>query len=233
MQPQNEIRAKIPEMHRLLAASLGDPEVLHRSSPLYYCDNALEVLLATILTQATSDKNALKAWQNIKRLCREPQRILELDEAVFINAIQPAGIMSRRSQTIRGVLQAVEQKLGEYSLEPLAKDPKMAWEILNSLPGVGPKTAACTMLFGLGLPGFPVDTHIHRIARRIGWVDSRSNPVDTQFVLGKVIPIEYQAGLHILLLNLGRRYCRPKEPDCGNCPIHPSCEFVKTMQITN
>jgi endonuclease-3 len=219
----NEIRSKIPEIHRLLAASFGEPGVLHRSSPLYWCDNALEVLLATILTQATSDKNALKAWQNLKQLCKEPRQILELDEAVLIKAIQPAGIMTRRSQTIRGVLQAIYGRLGEYSLEPLAKDPKLAWEILNSLPGIGPKTAACTMLFGLGLPGFPVDTHIYRIARRMGWVGPKSTPADTQVFLSEVIPFEYQGGLHILLLNLGRRYCRPKNPDCAGCPIRHHC----------
>lgn len=225
MPTQNEIRSKIPEIHQLLAASFDEPEVLHRSSPLYWCDNALEVLLATILTQATSDKNALKAWQNLKQLCTEPSQILELDEAEFIKAIQPAGIMTRRSQTIRGVLQAVYDKLGEYSLESLTKEPKMAWEILNSFPSVGPKTAACTLLFGLGLPSFPVDTHIHRIARRMGWVDLKSNPVDTQTILSDVIPFEYQGSLHILLLNLGRRYCRPKEPECSICPICDFCKF--------
>lgn len=222
----NEIRSKIPEIHRLLVASLGEPGVLHRSSPLCWCDNALEVLLATILTQATSDKNALKAWQNLKQLCKEPWRILELDEAVLINAIQPAGIMTRRSQTIREVLQVTYRRLGEYSLEPLAKDPKFAWEVLNSLPGIGPKTAACTMLFGLGLPSFPVDTHIHRIALRMGWVDPKSTPVDTQGILSEVVPFEYQGGLHILLLNLGRRYCRPKDPDCANCPVHDFCNQI-------
>jgi endonuclease-3 len=223
---KKDVQGMIPEINRLLVADLGEPEVLHRSSPLYWCDNGLEVLLATILTQATSDQNALKAWRNIKRLCKEPQEILALDEAVLLDAIQPAGMMTRRSQTIRGVLQAIHDKLGEYSLESLTKNPKLAWEILNNLPGVGPKTAACTMLFGLGLPGFPVDTHIHRIARRMGWVDPHSTPADAQVVLEKVIPHAYQASLHILLLNLGRRYCRPKEPRCGSCPLRQRCEFV-------
>lgn len=219
----NEIRSKIPEIHRLLTAGLGDPGQLHRLSPLNWCDGALEVLIAAILTQATSDINALKAWRNIKQLCKEPGQILELDEAVFIKAIQPAGIMTRRSQTIRGVLEAVYAKFGEYSLESLAGDPKSAWEILNRLPGIGPKTAACTMLFGLGLPGFPVDTHIHRIVRRMGWVDPKSTPADSQAVLTEIIPFEYHGSLHILLLNLGRRYCRPRNPECGGCPVGEFC----------
>jgi endonuclease-3 len=221
----NDFQSKIPEIQTLLVAALGKPGELHHVSPLDWCNNALEVLIATILTQATSDKNALKAWQNLKQLCKEPQQILELDPDVLIQAIQPAGIMARRSQTIRGVLQAIYAILGEYSLEPLAQDPQKAWELLNSLPGIGPKTAACTMLFGLGLPSFPVDTHVHRIARRMGWVEGKCTPAGTQAILTDLIPFEFHGSLHILLLNLGRRFCRPKEPDCGGCPVRRFCEF--------
>ena len=220
----DEIQSKIPEIHRKLTAGLGNPGVLHQVSPLHWCYSALEVLIATILTQATSDKNALKAWQNIKPLCKEPNRLLALDEAELMKAIQPAGIMKRRTQIIRGVLEAIYEKFGEYSLDLLSGDPKSAWEILNSLPGIGPKTAACTMLFGLGLPGFPVDTHIHRIVRRMGWMNPKSTPVECQTLLSEVIPFEYQGSLHILLLNLGRRYCRPLKPECRECPAREFCQ---------
>ncbi len=222
---QNRNGAKFGGIYRSLIAVLGEPVELHRTSPLYWCDNALEVLLATILTQATSDKNALQSWRNLKQLCKEPSDILSLDEKVLLEAIKPAGIMTRRAKTLVGVLRTIHDRFGEYTLNQLAGDPGLAREILNNLPGVGPKTAACTMLFGLGLPCFPVDTHINRIACRMGWVASKSTPANTQLLLTETIPPEYHADLHILLLNLGRRYCRPTTPDCSHCPLSGECRF--------
>lgn len=228
---KNETFDLIPEINRLLVNTIGAPDLLHRSSPLYWCDNPMEILIATILTQATSDTNALKAWQNLKQLCPEPKMILDLEVPIFINAIKPAGLMIQRSKTIKEVLKSVNEQLGEYSLQKLAQDANQAWDFLNRLPGVGPKTAACTMLFGLGLPSFPVDTHINRVATRLGWVKSNAKPDETQKVLTKAIPPQYQVSLHILLLNLGRRFCHPKNPDCHNCPLFNSNHTICIQKI--
>jgi endonuclease-3 len=207
------------QLTELLRTALGDPNALHRSSPLSYTDSALEVLLATILTQATSDKNALQAWLAFKRVFTGPEYVLQTSETALSNIISSGGLAHQKSKTIRAVLGEVKAKLGEYSLASLKEDPQWAWTFLNQLSGVGPKTAACTMLFGLGLPHFPVDVHIHRIAKRLKWVSGQVEPAVLQQYLSQQIPPEFQQDLHILLLNLGRRYCRPQHPDCNLCPL--------------
>jgi endonuclease III len=206
-----------------LQASIGDPEKLHQSSPLFYCNSALEVLLATILTQATSDKNALRVWLEFKKAFADLSQVLSASEEDLFTVIRPGGLAAQKAKTIRTVLQNIQDRLGECSLDSLKNDPQLAWDFLNQLPGVGPKTAACTMLFGLGLPQFPVDVHIERIVSRLGWISGKMPLAELQQLLLQQIPPELHADLHILLLNLGRQYCRPHNPDCAHCPLSNEC----------
>lgn len=207
-----------------LRKSLGEPEMLHQSSPLAYCKTALDVLIATILTQATSDRNALKSWQQFKLTFPEPESILKVEEAALIESIRSGGLANQKAKTIRAVLKVIQDRHQELSLEVLGNDPKTVREFLQSLPGVGTKTAACVLLFGLKLPAFPVDTHIQRIAIRMGWVKPDFDPSETQQLLTSTIPSDYHSSLHILLLNLGRRYCRPHNPNCQGCPLNRDCK---------
>lgn len=204
---------------------LGDPQALHRLSPLFYCESALEVLIATILTQATADRNALQAWRNFKATYRDLNQVLQTDAETLYQTIRVGGMAVQKGNAIIRVLQIIAAQLGKLSLDGLKGDPEFAWQFLNNLPGVGPKTAACTMLFGLEMPCFPVDTHIERIAKRQGWVGKRVKPGEIQRQLVERIPEELLADLHILLLNLGREFCRPQNPRCGQCPIGEGCLF--------
>ena len=220
-------RANFHEMVTLLRGSLGEPEKLHRASPLSRCNTSLEVLLATILTQATSDKNALQAWENFKKSFPTLDLVLAQDESVLYHAILPSGLTAQKAKTIRGVLQSVHHHFGEFSLDKLSGKAKLARDFLDYLPGIGPKTAACTLLFGLKLPAFPVDVHINRIAIRTGLVPPKTNPIKAQELLENEVPVELQADLHILLLNLGRTHCRPRNPDCPHCPIQEMCGKIQ------
>ncbi len=216
-------RAVFEQCTAKLRAALGDPAVLHQISPLNWCDSPLEILLATVLTQATNDNNALKAWRNFKARFPRPELALAAPEAEVAEVIRPAGLTAQRTAAIRRILEQVRERFGRYSLDDLADDPQAAWQFLNGLPGVGPKTAACVLLFGLKQPFFPVDTHIHRIAGRLGWVPAKADAAKMQQLLTEMIPAEIQAELHILLLNLGRRYCRPQRPACPECPLRAEC----------
>jgi endonuclease-3 len=219
--------------HAKLRNVLGDPSDLHRTSPLAHTDNALEVLLATIITQATSDRNALQAWLRFKAFYTSPGQILEDPEERLAEAIRPAGLERQRAKTIRKVLAAIHSELGEYSLDRITHTGDAAMAFLLSLPGVGAKTAACTMLFGLKLPVFPVDTHIHRIAIRMQWIAPHTDPKETQTRLNQLIPNHLFEELHILLLNLGRSYCRPRNPKCESCPLGVECPqtFFESIKI--
>ncbi len=207
-----------------LHKSLGEPELLHQSSPLAYCESALDVLLATILTQATSDRNALASWRQFKLAFPEPEAVLKVEEAVLIEVIRSGGLANQKAKTIRAVLKAIQNRIQELTLDKLGDDPELAREFLQGLPGVGSKTAACVLLFGLNLPAFPVDTHIHRIAIRMGWVKPGVDPAQMEQLLTPIIPARYHFSLHILLLNLGRRYCRPHNPNCQECPLKQYCK---------
>lgn len=205
-----------------LCKSLGEPQKLHQSSPLAYCESALDVLIATILTQATSDRNALASWRQFKQTFPEPQSVLRVEDSVLVDAIRAGGLARQKAKTIRAVMQIIHDRIQGFSLEEA--DPELVQELLQDLPGVGPKTAACVNLFGLNRPAFPVDTHIHRIAIRMGWVNLGTDPRKTQQLLTSIIPSCHHSSLHILLLNLGRRYCRPHNPNCQECPLKQYCK---------
>ncbi|NLY73991.1 MAG: endonuclease III [Firmicutes bacterium] len=207
----------------LLRKALGEPEVLHQSSPLAYCHTPLETLIATVLTQATSDRNALKSWRRFKRTFPKIESVLEVDESVLTEVIHSGGLANQKAKTIRAILKMIRERYRGLSLETIAKDRDSIRELLLSLPGVGPKTAACVLLFGFNLPAFPVDIHIQRIAMRMGWVEPRTRPEETQEILTSLIPPQYHSSLHILLLNLGRKYCRPHNPNCQECPLNREC----------
>ena len=201
----------------LLRQALGEPEVLHQSSPLAYCHTVLDVLIATVLTQATSDRNALKSWRQFKQTFPEPGSVLHADESILKEAIRPGGLANQKAKTIRAILKTIQEH--GYSFDEIGNDH----EFLRGLPGVGPKTLACVLLFGLKIPAFPVDTHIHRIALRMGWVGTQVDPAETQQLLTSLIPAKFHLPLHILLLNLGRWYCRPHNPKCQECPLDKEC----------
>lgn len=210
-------------IENLLREALGEPEALHQSSPLAYCETPLDALIATVLTQATSDRNALKSWRLFKQAFPETEAALQADESAISEAIRSGGLANQKAKTIRAILKALHDRGQGLTLEIAGKDPESVREFLLSLPGVGPKTAACVMLFGLNLPAFPVDVHIQRIAVRMGWVKPRTGPEATQELLTSLIPFKYHSSLHILLLNLGRKYCRPHNPNCQECPLNREC----------
>ena len=214
------------KVYQLLSQSLGEPDGLHESSPLAHCRSSLEILVATMLTQATSDRNALTAWHRFQEVYPRLEMVVEAGADALAEVIRPAGMAVQRSRAILAVLTKVKEDFGEYSLDSLADDPERAWQYLTALPGVGPKTAACTLLFGFNHPFFPVDVHIERIMKRMKWASPKMNPAEIQRMMGEMIPAQLMGGLHILLLNLGRTHCRPTRPDCAHCPLAGECPGV-------
>jgi len=93
-------------------------------------------------------------------------------------------------------------------------------EFLSSLPGVGPKTVACVLLFDLGLPAFPVDTHVGRLCKRIGWVSAKCSPPEIQKIMESIIPEELYWSAHLDLISHGRNICLARKPQCGECPLN-------------
>jgi endonuclease III len=184
----------------------------------------LDGLIATTLSQNTTSTNALSAFQRLKRRCPTWAGCLRRGIAVVREAIRPAGLADVRAPRIIAILERVRRDQGRLSLEFLCTTPvERAQVYLESFPGVGPKTAACVLLFDCGRAVFPVDTHVARIAQRLAWVPDGSSPEEIQRRLGPRIPPRLRHGLHVNLIALGRHLCRPRDPRCEVCPILRHC----------
>jgi len=139
-------------------------------------------------------------------------------------AIRSAGLAGIRAPRIIEILRRIETEQGELSLDLLWRAPvSEARAYLESLPGVGPKTASCVLLFDCGRPVFPVDTHVARITRRLGWVSAKASPEGIQSILEPLIPPRLRYGLHVNMIAHGRQLCRPQRARCDLCPVRPHC----------
>ncbi len=141
-------------------------------------------------------------------------------------AIRVGGLARVKSRVIQDVLRTVRRDHGRLDLSRLSRlGVGEAKAYLRGLRGVGEKTACCVLLFSCRRPAFPVDTHIHRVARRLGWVDGRATAALTHEVLGRLIPEERFFEAHINLITLGRRVCGALRPDCEACPLRTVCRY--------
>jgi len=184
----------------------------------------LDGLIQTILSQNTTSSNAAAAFAELKRRCPTWGDCLRVGVLAVRRAIRSAGLAGIRAPRIIGILRRIEAEQGRLSLDFLWRVPvREARSYLESLPGVGPKTASCVLLFDCGRPVFPVDTHVARITRRLGWVPASTSPEAIQTILEPLIPPQLRYGLHVNLIAHGRQLCRPQRPRCDLCPVLPYC----------
>jgi endonuclease-3 len=185
---------------------------------------ALDELILTILSQNTSDTNRDRAYASLRRRFAEWRQVAAAPVRSIEVAIRPGGLSRIKSRVIRDLLRRVYAERDAYDLEFLRDLPvaeARAW--LRSFRGVGDKTAACVLLFACGRPAFPVDTHIHRVTRRLGWIGAGASPEEAHRRLGGFIPEARYYEAHVNLITLGRTLCRPRGPRCGECPLSALC----------
>ena len=185
----------------------------------------LDELVSTILSQNTNDRNRDAAFINLRKRFSswEVVRDARLDEV--INAIRSAGLANQKGPRIQEVLRAITSERGNLNLDFLRDlDTEEAREWLLRFKGVGPKTAAIVLCFSLGKPAFPVDTHIYRVAGRLGLRDLKINAEKTHRYLETVFPPEMYHAAHLNLIRLGREICHPQKPECPVCPLNSLCQ---------
>ncbi|HRU06115.1 MAG TPA: endonuclease III, partial [Candidatus Brocadiia bacterium] len=184
----------------------------------------LDQLIATVLSQHTNDANSGRAFRELKRRFPRWELAAAAQPADIKDAIRTAGLAGAKSRSILRILAQVKADWGRYSLAKLkTQPPKDARQYLLSLPGVGPKTAACTLLFSFGMPVFPVDTHILRVTKRLGLLPPGATAEQAHDLLGQAAPHELCYPLHILIIWHGRRVCRARKPECGRCVLSDRC----------
>lgn len=187
----------------------------------------LDELVATILSQHTSDRNSHRAFRSLKRCFPRWSDVLGAGERALADAIRCGGLADQKAPRIVEILGSLPAGPdGEPTLDHLRElGHRRAFDVLTGFPGVGPKTAACVLLFAYGWPAFPVDTHVHRVVRRLGWAAPRDAADKVQSALCEVVPPELTYPLHVGLVRHGRETCRPRDPRCHACVLEASCAY--------
>jgi endonuclease-3 len=140
-------------------------------------------------------------------------------------SIRSGGLANLKARRIKRCLDAIVERFGGLDLSVLASaDLDEARARLRELPGVGPKTAACVLLFSLGRPAIPVDTHVHRVSRRLGLIGPKTSAEAAHAALERVVPPEDAYAFHVGLVTHGRRVCRAGRPLCSLCPLTDLCD---------
>ena len=213
----------IDEVFDLLEKMWGNeatpPQIAH--------EEPLDGLVLTLLSQNTNDRNRDKGFAALKARFPQWKAVAMAGAEIIADCIRPAGLANTKSERMLLILQKVRETFGEYSLKELKGwEDERAKEYLGSLPGVGAKTVACVMLFDLGKPAFPVDTHIARFSKRMEWVSEKTPPEKTQIFLEEWVPEERFFGGHINIIDHGRGVCGARKVLCGECLISPICPYL-------
>ncbi len=205
-------------------------EVIDRLTSLYGAPewrphgDATGELVLTLLSQNTADYNSGKAFSRLLQRFPDWESVMTAPLAEVEDAIRPGGLAPTKAPRLQAMLTEIKARRGSFDLRFLEDVPvEEAREWLRTLPAVGPKTAACVLLFGLGKPGLPVDTHVFRVAGRLGLVPPKLTPDKAQTLLEATVPADEHFIFHVLLIRHGRHTCYARSPACGGCPLLERC----------
>jgi len=215
------VRDKILDLHRLLVAAYGERPHNPDGDPL-------SELVNTILSQNTNDRNRDVAFQQLRARFPTWEAVRDAPLADVIDAIRPAGLAPTKGPHIQAALRQITAEQGSLSLAFLNEMPLAeARKWLLSLNGVGAKTAAIVLLFSLGRPAFPVDTHVHRLTRRWGLIPQKTSREKAHVLLEALVPVELYWNFHLNVIAHGRQVCHARNPKCGACMLQPYCEYYQ------
>jgi endonuclease-3 len=181
----------------------------------------------TVLSQHTSDTNRDRAYADLRRRFATWDEVADAPLPALARAIRRGGLGPTKAVRIRAMLRGIRDSgvpLDEHAFT--AMPDRDLWDTLLALPGVGPKTAACVLLFSLDRPYFPVDTHVHRVAIRLGLVPPRSDAIATQAAFQESVPEDEMYALHMNLIRHGREVCTAQRPRCSECVLLDLCPRV-------
>jgi len=184
----------------------------------------IDVLIGTILSQNTSDANSGRAFASLKASFDSWEAVASAPAEHIARVIKCGGLFQIKAARIKQVLEQIEKEQGRISLDSLKSNPMAeAEDYLMRLPGVGHKTASCVLLFSLGKPSLPVDTHVFRVAKRLGLIDSKTSIDKAPGLLQEQIPPSKVYQFHIHMIEHGRRICRARQPHCHRCILRDIC----------
>jgi len=175
------------------------------------------ILVSTMISLRTKDEVTSAASKRLLTRAPDPKKLAKLSEAEIAKLIYPAGFYNTKAKNLKSTAKTLVSHYDGRVPESMEK--------LLELPGVGRKTANLVRNLGYGLDGICVDTHVHRIANRLGWVQT-TTPEQTESALEKVLPQKYWIQINELLVRFGQTLCNPVSPICSRCPIHEHCPRI-------
>lgn len=215
-----------PGLNRRLQAALRQLEKQQGAKIWPGPSNPLDSLMLTLLSQNTNDNLRDQAYARLRRRFPTWEAVLKAPLARVEEAIRVAGLSNQKAQRMKKILAWVKKEFGALSLAGLGRlEDAAALELLTSQKGIGVKTAAVVLMFALGRDLCPVDTHVHRIAGRLGWIPADISAEKTFELLRPAVPSGKGYSLHMNLLQFGRTICQARKPLCGECFLYDECRW--------
>jgi endonuclease-3 len=212
---------KALEIHRRLVQALGEP-------PRHPHLDPVSELVCTIISQNTNDNLRDQAYNTLRQRFSTWEEVRDAPVQEVVDAIKIAGLGQTKAPHMQGALRRITAERGQLELEFLREmsvGEAKAW--LTEMKGVGPKTAAIILLFSLDMPAFPVDTHVHRVSRRLGLIPPTASREKAHELLEAMLPPETYYPLHINLIRHGREVCGARKPRCEVCTLLDLCEYYQ------
>ena len=219
--PNQSLKAKAQAVHQRLLEVYGQPEWRPHLDPI-------SEVVSTILSQNTTDVNRDRAFERLRARFATWEEVRDGPVEAIENAIRPAGLAQQKAPRIKGALQFITQERGELNLDFLKEmpvDEAKAW--LTQIKGIGPKTAAIILLFSLGMPAFPVDTHVHRVTGRLGLIGPKVSAEKAHDLLEHLLPPDWYYPFHLNVIRHGREICHARNPKCEICPLQDLCGYYQ------
>ena len=214
------MRRRLLAILRRLRRAYGDPPPPRRLAPL-------DELVLTVLSQNTNDVNRDRAYADLRTKFPTWDDVADAPLPAIARAIRRGGLGPTKSVRLRDILRALRERGMPLDSRAFARmRSTRLWELLVGLKGVGPKTAACVLLFSLGRPYFPVDTHVHRVSRRLGLVPDNADAARAQEMLQAAVAPSDVYDLHMLLIRHGREVCIARRPLCSRCALNDVCPRI-------
>lgn len=216
--PPDKLGAFILMVGDRLLTLFGEPPFTKRPG--------LEELVLTMLSQNTNDRNRDRAFNALRAAYPSWHDVAAADLDELIGVLRPAGLAPQKAPRIKAVLDIVLEKGDENMPFLNALSDEEAEAFLLNLPGVGIKTAYCTLLFSFERPAFPMDTHVLRIFERIGILPQRYNVRTVHRTITSLVPPDRHRDIHLSVIRMGREICTARKPKCPSCPCLDVCNYA-------
>ena len=219
----NTLERKYKQVSTFLSALYGYPKWRQHLPPV-------DELVSTILSQNTNDVNRDRAFDTLVERFPTWEEVRDADPDAVIDAVRVAGLANQKGPRIQAALQYLTETQGSITLDHLeGMSIEEAKKWLTGINGIGPKTAAIILLFAYNRPAFPVDTHVHRVTKRLGLIDQKTGREKAHDELEQIVPPEDFYAFHLQIIQHGREVCHARTPNCEACVLQPACDYFQAI----